>query len=78
MAVKLFSEKNTCCGCTACMNICPKHAITMVKDEEGFLYPVINQEKCVECGLCKKVCAFQSVKRTGRHSVMFKYGLDFL
>lgn len=60
MAVKLFNEKNTCCGCTACMNVCPKHAIIMEKDEEGFLYPVINQEKCVECGLCKKVCAFQN------------------
>ena len=60
MAIKLFENKNKCCGCTACMNICPKKAISMKEDEEGFLYPIVDEEKCVECGLCKKVCAFQS------------------
>lgn len=59
MAIKLFENKNECCGCTACMNICPQRAIKMEKDEEGFLYPVVDKEKCIECGLCKKVCAFQ-------------------
>lgn len=59
MAIQLFENKNECCGCTACMNICPQKAIRMEKDEEGFLYPVVDQEKCIECGLCKKVCAFQ-------------------
>lgn len=59
MAIQLFENKNECCGCTACMNICPQKAIRMEKDEEGFLYPVVDKEKCIECGLCKKVCAFQ-------------------
>lgn len=45
-----------CCGCAACMNKCPKDAITMVEDEKGFRYPKINQEKCIECGLCEKSC----------------------
>lgn len=49
-------EKNKCTGCTACMNICPKHAISMVEDEEGFKHPVIDQDKCIDCGLCKKTC----------------------
>lgn len=58
--IELFAEKKDCCGCGACMNICPKTAIHMEKDEYGFVYPTIDTEKCVECGACKKVCAFQN------------------
>lgn len=58
--INLFDSKKNCCGCTSCMHICPKKAIYMKSDEEGFLYPKINEEKCIECGLCKKVCAFQN------------------
>ena len=49
-------KKISCCGCRACENICPKAAISMVEDKEGFFYPVIDKKKCVECNLCKKVC----------------------
>lgn len=45
-----------CCGCTACTSICPRHCIEMKKNEEGFLYPVVETDKCIECGLCQKVC----------------------
>ncbi|MBE5962338.1 MAG: 4Fe-4S dicluster domain-containing protein [Lachnospiraceae bacterium] len=55
----LFKEKSECCGCGACMNICPKGAITMVEDEVGFVYPSINSDKCIGCGLCKKACNYQ-------------------
>lgn len=58
--IKLFNSKQDCCGCTACKSICPEQAISMLPDEEGFLYPEINCNLCVECGLCKKVCAFQN------------------
>lgn len=58
--IELFAEKKDCCGCGACMNICPKTAISMEKDEYGFAYPKINAEKCIGCGACKKVCAFQN------------------
>lgn len=56
----IFKEKQDCCGCTACMTVCSKDAITMKSDEKGFLYPVIDDEKCVSCGLCVKTCAFQN------------------
>lgn len=56
--MKLFINKEDCCGCSACMNICPKKAINMEKDEKGFIYPQIDEKKCVDCGLCKKVCGF--------------------
>jgi coenzyme F420-reducing hydrogenase beta subunit len=57
--ISVFNKKEDCCGCTACKHICPTHAIEVVSDEEGFLYPEINQKFCVNCGLCKEVCAFQ-------------------
>lgn len=56
----LFTEKKDCCGCGACMNDCPKQAISMEEDEYGFIYPVIDEYRCVKCGNCKKVCAFQN------------------
>ncbi len=49
-------DKNNCCGCTACAMICPRKCIKMQPDEEGFLYPQIDQELCVNCSLCQKVC----------------------
>lgn len=49
-------NKTDCCGCTACANICPKDAIVMEPDFEGFLYPKVLADKCVECGLCEKAC----------------------
>lgn len=51
-------SKDNCCGCMACFNICPTNAIIMEEDEEGFLYPKIDDKKCINCGLCKKVCDF--------------------
>lgn len=49
-------KKNECCGCNACGDACPQSAISFVEDNEGFLNPVIDHEKCVDCGLCDKVC----------------------
>lgn len=51
-------DKSQCCGCTACANVCTHKAIIMQPDNLGFLYPFVNKEKCVECGLCEKVCGF--------------------
>ena len=47
-----------CCGCTACAAICGHDAISMKPDDLGFLYPFVDTQKCVDCGLCEKVCAF--------------------
>lgn len=51
-----LAPKTICSGCTACQSICPKEAISMVADKEGFLYPRVDESKCVQCGLCEKVC----------------------
>lgn len=49
-------EKEHCSGCTACMACCPKEAISMCADEEGFKYPVIDRNQCVECEKCVRTC----------------------
>lgn len=61
---KLYNVPEECCGCSACADVCPKNAIQM-KSQDGFLYPEIDQTKCVECGLCRKVCAFKEEKKWG-------------
>ena len=45
-----------CTGCGACVSICPKQAITMQPDAEGFLYPKVDGERCIACDLCEKRC----------------------
>ena len=51
-------NKADCCGCTACASVCTHKAITMKPDSLGFLYPEVDINKCTNCGLCEKVCAF--------------------
>lgn len=54
----LEREKSQCCGCTACMKVCPTQAIRMKRDEKAFFYSMIDKKKCIQCGLCEKVCGF--------------------
>ena len=51
-------DKKKCCGCSACLQKCPKQCISMSQDNEGFLYPVVDMDKCIDCGMCEKVCPF--------------------
>lgn len=51
-----LKDKKDCCGCTACSSICARKAISFYEDKEGFLYPKVNKQQCVDCGLCIKVC----------------------
>ena len=57
--ISVFDRKENCCGCTACKHICSTHAIEMVSDQEGFLYPGIVQKLCMDCGLCNKYVRFK-------------------
>lgn len=51
-------NKQECCGCEACVQVCPKHCICFREDEEGFFYPHADKSECIDCGLCEKVCPF--------------------
>lgn len=60
---ELCPEKKNCCGCGACINICPQNAIRFNEDKDGFLYPEIDEDRCINCLKCKKICAFQNQKK---------------
>lgn len=51
-----ITDKSKCCGCSSCVQRCPKQCISMREDEQGFLYPIIDTLKCIDCSLCEKVC----------------------
>lgn len=65
----LYNRKEECCGCTACYAICPKEAISMVEDEEGFLYPAVDAGKCIRCYKCLSVCAFKEAQREKANNI---------
>lgn len=53
---RLFERKEDCYGCGSCRSICPQNAIELRVDEQGFKYPEINRDICIDCGLCEKAC----------------------
>ncbi len=78
--IEIFN-KTKCCGCRACSEVCPKQCINMDRDEEGFLYPVVDKEICIDCGLCEKVCPQIHVKEACAENwtvpkVFASYALD--
>ena len=54
--LKILNIKDTCTGCGACVSVCAKKALTLEYNEEGFYYPHLNPEVCVDCHLCEKAC----------------------
>lgn len=52
----IAGKRSDCAGCEACANVCPKRAIEMTPDAEGFFYPKIDKARCIECGQCDQVC----------------------
>lgn len=66
--LKFNPDKSNCSGCAACYSACPVHCITMVADEEGFLYPELSSDACIECNLCEKVCPLSNEKKGNDYS----------
>ena len=53
---KKLADIRDCCGCAACFAICPCKAISLHRDGEGFLRPVVDSTRCCRCGKCKASC----------------------
>lgn len=64
-------EKYRCVGCAACASVCPTNALHMEKDNEGFYYALLNQEKCIDCNLCKKVCPALQISKADDREIEF-------
>lgn len=67
----MFQIPLTCTGCHACASICPKKCIVMKDAGEGFLFPVIDLESCVQCGRCKNVCPVLHEQKKSTHTQAF-------
>ncbi|WP_176012326.1 Coenzyme F420 hydrogenase/dehydrogenase, beta subunit C-terminal domain [Victivallis sp. Marseille-Q1083] len=67
----------SCTGCMACVNRCPRQCLSMLQDQEGFYYPQIDQERCTECGLCRKVCPILTpIRLFSAQTVFAAWGRD--
>lgn len=67
----MICEKEKCTGCRACYSICPNGAIIMQEDENGFLYPKINENKCIKCNKCRQICPVLHSKEENKDIVAY-------
>lgn len=70
-------EKELCTGCLACYNVCPNGTITVVTNDEGFVYPEINHSTCLKCGKCQRACpVLRDLKSVGEQSAYKGWAKD--
>ena len=68
----VLAPKDLCCGCEACALMCPIYAIIMKRDEKGFKYPFVDENKCIHCGVCTKACPLLN-KREGQNKIQMAF-----
>lgn len=62
-------DKKECCGCNACSDICPKNAISFKIDIDGFWYPEVNNNICINCELCVSVCPIINISQLKKNDL---------
>ena len=67
-------NKNECFGCEGCVQVCGVKAILMVEDDEGFKYPKIDDERCINCGLCRRVCPYSNIATKDEGGSKYVFG----
>lgn len=55
----LNENREACRDCMTCITICPKSAIYLMDDDDGYEYPMVNKKVCTRCNMCKKACPVQ-------------------
>ena len=73
-----ISRKEECCGCYGCVQVCPMKCVSMIEDKEGFFYPQVETLKCINCGLCEKICPIKknNGSKETRRIVLAGYSKD--
>ena len=59
----LIESNLACTGCGACKSICPRDAVSMTQNSKGAYVPIVDEEKCIHCGLCERTCPTISEKK---------------
>ena len=70
------TDEVNCCGCMACVAVCPRCAITKTENERGFFVPIIDDSKCIKCGLCLRTCDFKKEHKDPPNNIQ-AYALIF-
>lgn len=73
LVTEINGVKEKCTGCFACANACPKKAINLPLDSEGFYFPVIDKNQCVNCGRCEAVCQINHKKEKESMGKMYSF-----
>ena len=71
-----IEKKEECCGCEVCANACPKNCIQMERDNKGFLYPKIDENRCIDCHICERVCPVAEPKVRESGGELRMYGVQ--
>ena len=66
-------NRNKCCGCAACVQVCPVGCIHMQEDDEGFLFPRLDSTRCIKCNKCVRVCPAMVVLPTQKPTACYAY-----
>lgn len=54
--LKIFDINDSCTGCGACISVCPKSALALEYNQDGYYYPILDESRCIKCGLCEQTC----------------------
>lgn len=65
MNIQNGMDKDKCCGCELCSAVCPQKAVGFKKDEEGFIYPIVNGSACINCSACINKCPVKNIDEKG-------------
>lgn len=69
-------DSGECTGCMACHSLCPRNAIEVREGRDGFLYPEIRTDKCIDCGICLKHCPSNAKRGEIQNTTCFAAQMD--